>query len=68
MEVDTFEKRKYKHGQPSLVGDFWDVCSSSACKLHKYCMDIMSEGEDTNILQVHYDSWHFSHDEGIISV
>ena len=28
----------------------------------------MSEGEDTNILQVHYDSWHFSHDAGIISV
>ena len=68
MEVDTFEKRKYKHGQPFLVGDFWDECSSSARKLHKYCMDGISEGEDTNIVELHYDQWNFSHVPGTISV
>jgi len=55
-EVDSFEKHKYKHGQPFLVGEYFDECSSSCRKLHKYCMDIMSKGEDHNIVELQYDN------------
>ena len=67
-DEDPFEARKYKHGQPFLVGEYFDECSSSCRKLHKYCMDIMSKGEDHNIVELQYDHHHFCHVPGTISV
>ena len=56
QKVDPFEARKYKHGQPFLVSKYFDECGSSCRKLHKYCMDIMSKGEDHNIVELRYDN------------
>ena len=50
-KADVLEARKYVHGQPFLVGEYFDECSSSCRELHEYCMDQMSEGH--HHLQVH---------------
>ena len=41
---DVLEARNYVHGQPLLVGEYFDEYSSSCRELHEYCMDQMSEG------------------------
>ena len=55
-DEDPFEAHKYKHGQPFFVGEYFDESSSSCRELHKYCMDIMSKGEDHNIVELQYDN------------
>ena len=60
------EARNYVHGQPFLVGEYFDECSSSCRGLHEYCMDQMSTGY--HALLVHYNRDHFRHDAGSIDV
>ena len=64
-EADELEARNYVHGQPFLVGEYFDECSSSCRELHEYCMDQMSAG--LHCLLVHYNRVHFRHDAGSIS-
>ena len=63
---DILEARNYFHGQPFLVGEYFDECSSSCRKLHEYCMDQMSAGHHGFL--VHYNIDHFRHDVGFINV
>ena len=56
-KADVLEARNYVHGQPFLVGEYFDECSSSCRELHEYCMDLMSEGHHG--LLVHYNKDHF---------
>ena len=63
-KADVLEARNYVHGQPFLVGEYFDECSSSCRELHEYCMDQMSEGH--HHLLVHYNRDHFRHDAGSI--
>jgi hypothetical protein len=63
---DVLEARNYVHGQPFLVGEYFDECSSSCRELHEYCMDQMSAGHHG--LLVHYNKDHFRHDAGSINV
>ena len=65
-KADVLEARNYVHGQPFLVGEYFDECSSSCRELHEYCMDQMSEGH--HHLLVHYNRDHFRHDAGSINV
>ena len=65
-KVDVLEARNYVHGQPFLVGEQFDECSSSCRELHEYFMDQMSEGH--HALLVHYNRDHFRHDAGSINV
>ena len=65
-KANVLVARKYVHGQLFLVDEYLEECSSSCRKLHKYCMEEMSEGHE--VLLVHYDSDHFGHDQGSISV
>ena len=65
-KVDVLEARNYVHGQPFLVGEYFDECSSSCHEFHKYCMDQMSAG--LHDLLVHYNRDHFRHDAGSINV
>ena len=65
-KADVLVARKYVHGQPFLVDEYLEECNSSCRKLHKYCMDAMSEGHKG--LLVHYDGDHFGHNQGSISV
>ena len=65
-KADVLEARNYVHGQPFLVGEYFDECSSSCRELHEYCMDQMSEGH--HHLLVHNNRDHFRHDPGSISV
>ena len=51
------QAHKYVHGQPFLVGEYFDECSSSCRKLHAYCKDQMLEGHHG--LLVHYNRDHF---------
>jgi hypothetical protein len=53
----VLEARTYVHGQPFLVGEYFDECSSSCRELHEYCMDQMSTGHHG--LLVHYNRDHF---------
>ena len=39
---DVLPVRYYIHGQPFLVGRYFDECSSNCRELHEYCMDQMS--------------------------
>ena len=43
-KADILEAHNYVHGQPFLVGEYFDECSSSCHELHKYCMDQKSAG------------------------
>ena len=65
-KADVLVARKYVHGQPFLVGEFLEECSTSCRKLHKYCMEKMSAGDE--ILQVHYHKDHVWDYQGAISV
>ena len=65
-KADVLEAHNYVHGQPFLVGEYFDECSSSCRELHEYCMDQMSEGH--HVLLVHYNRDHFRHDVGSINV
>ena len=65
-KADVLEAHNYIHGQPFLVGEYFDECSSSCRELHEYCMDQMSEGH--HHLLVHYNRDHFRHDVGSIIV
>ena len=56
-KADVLEAHNYVHGQPFLVGEYFDECSSSCRELHEYCMDQMSEGH--HHLLVHYNRDHF---------
>ena len=56
-KADVLEARNYVHGQPFLVGEYFDECSSSCRKLHEYCMDQMSPGHHG--LLVHFNKDHF---------
>ena len=56
-KAGVLEARNYVLGQPFLVGEYFDECSSSCRKLHEYCMDQMSEGH--HHLPVHYNRDHF---------
>ena len=56
-KADVLEARNYVHGQPFLIGEYFDECSSSCRELHEYCMDQMSEGH--HHLLVHYNRDHF---------
>ena len=56
-KADVLEARNYVHGQPFLVGEYFDECSSSCRELHEYCMDQMSAGH--HALLVHYNRDHF---------
>ena len=53
----ALQARKYIHGQPFLVGEYFDECSSICRDIHEYCMDQMSEGHHG--LLVHYNRDHF---------
>ena len=44
-------------GQPFLVGEYFDECSSSCRELHKNCMDQMLAGH--HVLLVCYNRDHF---------
>ena len=57
IKADILETCNYVHGQPFLVGEYFDECSSSCRELHEYCMDQMSEGH--HHLLVHYNRDHF---------
>ena len=65
-KADILEACNYVHGQPFLVGEYFDECSSRCRELHEYCMDQMSEGHLH--LLVHYNRDHFQHDAGSINV
>ena len=65
-KADVLEARNYVHGQPFLVGEYFDECSSSCRKLHEYCMDQMSPGHHG--LLVHYNRDHFRHGASSINV
>ena len=65
-KADVLEGRNYVHGQPFLVGEYFDECSSSCRELHEYCMDQMSAG--LHGLLVHYNRDHFRHDASSINV
>ena len=65
-KANLLEARNYIHGQPFLVGEYFDECSSSCHELHEYCMDQMSEGP--HHLLVHYNRDHFRHDDGSVIV
>ena len=65
-KADVLQERKYVHGQPFLVGEYFDECSFSCRELHEYCMDQMSAGY--HALLVHYNRDHFRHDVGSINV
>ena len=65
-KADVLEARNYIHGQPFLVGEYFDECSSSCRELHEYCMDQMSASY--HALLVHYNRDHFRHDAGSINV
>ena len=65
-KADVLEAHNYIHGQPFLVGEYFDECSSSCCELHEYCMDLMSAGHHE--LLVHYNRDHFRHYAGSINV
>ena len=65
-KADVLEARNYVHGQPFLVGEYFDECISSCRELHEYCMDQMSEGH--HHLLVQYNRDHFRHDAGSIIV
>ena len=65
-KAGVLEARNYVHGQPFLVGKYFEECNYSCRTLHKYCMDQMSQGH--GVLLVHYDRYHFRHDPGSISV
>ena len=56
-KADVLEVHNYVHGQPFLVGEYVDECSSSCRELHKYCMDQMLAGHHG--LLVHYNRDHF---------
>ena len=65
-KADVLEALNYVHGQPFLVGEYCDECSSSCRELHEYCMDQMAAG--LHGLLVHYNRNHFQHDAGSINV
>ena len=65
-KVDVLEACNYVHGQPFLVGEYFDECRSSYRELHKYCMDQMLAGH--HVLLVCYNRENFRHDLGSISV
>jgi len=65
-KADILEARNYVHGQPFLVGEYFDESSSSYRELHEYCMDQMSEGHHHFL--VHYNRDHFRHDAGSVIV
>ena len=65
-KVVVLQACKYDHGQPFLVGEYFDECSSSCRELHEYCMDKMPEGHHG--LLVHYNRDRFRHDAGSINV
>jgi hypothetical protein len=65
-KADVLEAHNYVHGQPFLVGEYFDECSSSCRELHKYCMDQMLVGH--HVLLVCYNRDHFRHNAGSISV
>ena len=65
-KADVLEARNYVHGQPFVVGEYFDECSSSCRELHEYCMDQMSTGH--HALLVHYNRDHFRYDAGSIIV
>ena len=53
----VLETHNYVHGQPFLVGEYFDECNSSCRELHEYCMDQMTAGHHG--LLVHYNRDHF---------
>ena len=57
IKSDVLEARNYVHGQPFLVGEYFDESSSSCHELHEYCMDQMLAGHHG--LLVHYNIDHF---------
>ena len=59
-KADILEAHNYVHGQPFLVGEYFDECSSSCRELHKYFMDQMSTCH--HVLLVHYNRDHSRHD------
>ena len=65
-KADVLQACYYVHGQPFLVGEYFDECSSSCHELHEYCMDQMSAG--LHGFLVHYNRDHFRHDAGSINV
>ena len=65
-KADVLEARNYIHGQPFLVGEYFDECNSSCHELHEYCMDQMSAGY--HALLVHYNRDHFRHDAISVNV
>ena len=65
-KANVLQARKYAHGQPFLVGEYFDECSSSCRELHEYCMDQMSVGHHE--LLVRYNRDHFRHDVCSINV
>ena len=65
-KADVLQARNYVHGQPFLVGEYFNECRSSCCELHEYCTDQMSEGH--HHLLVHYNRDHFQHDAGSMNV
>ena len=65
-KAGVLEVCNYVHGQPFLVGEYFDECNSSCHELHEYCMDQMSAGH--HALLVHYNRDHFRHDVGSIDV
>ena len=65
-KANVLEARNYVHGQPFLVGEYFDECSSSCRELHEYCMDLMIVSQHG--LLVHYNRDHFRHDAGSIDV
>ena len=56
-KANVLEAHNYVHGQPFLVGEYFDECSSSCRELHEYCMDQMSACH--HALLVHYNRDHF---------
>ena len=56
-KAGVIEAHNYVNGQPFLVGEYFDECSSICRKLHGYCMDQMSRGHHG--LLVHYNRDHF---------
>lgn len=65
-EAGVLESCNYVHGQPFLVGEYFDECSFSCRELHEHCMDQMSAC--LHGLLVHYNRDHFRHDAGSINV
>jgi hypothetical protein len=56
-KADVLEACNYVHGQPFLVGEYFEECNSSFRELHKYCMDQMLAGHHS--LLVYYNRDHF---------